>query len=49
MVKVVSVYDEDKIKQISKPLATKGIIGSSIFTAFVAALAIFMLVKSSQQ
>ena len=48
MVKTVSIYDKDKIKQISKPLATKGLIISSIFSVVIIVLAILMLVKAIQ-
>jgi hypothetical protein len=46
MLKTVSVYNEEVIKEISKPLAKKAIVTSAIFTAIMFALGVFMTIHS---
>ena len=46
MVKTVSVYDKEKIKEISKPLATKSLVTSIIIAVIILALGVFMLVRA---
>ena len=46
MIKTVSVYDKETIKEISKPLMTKSIVTSGIFTLIMIGLGIFLLIDS---
>ena len=46
MIKTVSVYDKEKIKEISKPLATKSLVVSAVISAILLVFGVIIFVKS---